>query len=98
MRVAELIAALENAEPDAEVRIAIQPSWPMQHYVESVVGIEPGALADAEKFPGVVYIGAGGQPSDDPYLPTAAAVELGWSEDHADEEEPMPVRTYTWSA
>lgn len=40
MRVHELIAELEMMDEDAEVRLAIQPSYPFQHDIASVVEVE----------------------------------------------------------
>jgi hypothetical protein len=39
MNVAELMQELEMMEPEAEIRFAHQPSYPMQHNVEGVVEI-----------------------------------------------------------
>lgn len=37
MNVHELIAALEDMPEDAEVRLAIQPQWAMQHHIGNVI-------------------------------------------------------------
>lgn len=37
MTVRDLIAALEDYDPDAEVRIAIQPRWPLEYSISDVV-------------------------------------------------------------
>ena len=50
MKIAELIERLtELAEdfPDAEVRLAIQPSWPFEYSIENVVG--PYELGEAAR-------------------------------------------------
>jgi hypothetical protein len=39
MTVAELIAELEGMNPDAEVRLAHQPSWPFEYDAASVVEV-----------------------------------------------------------
>jgi hypothetical protein len=40
MKVKELIQALESYEPDAEVLMATQPSWPFENRVFGVVSRE----------------------------------------------------------
>ena len=40
MKVKELIEYLEDENPDAEVLIMSQPSWPFEHSVAGVVGNE----------------------------------------------------------
>jgi hypothetical protein len=37
MTVSELMEQLEDMNPDAEVRLAIQPSWPLQFNLRGVV-------------------------------------------------------------
>ena len=37
MKVSQLIALLEGQDPDAKVRIASQPSWPLRNIVRNVV-------------------------------------------------------------
>lgn len=66
MTVEELIEVLEEFNPEAEVRIASQPNWPMEY-----------DLADVEATGDVVYVAEGGQLG---YLPHEAAVAVGWSE------------------
>lgn len=46
MTVAELIEALESYEPEAEVRIATQPNWPLQFHVAKVAMVETGTCPD----------------------------------------------------
>lgn len=84
MTVQELIDALSQMNPDAEVRIAHQPSWPFELSVGSVVSAEdafeaPEAPEDDEdeELPDleVVWIGEGSQIG---YLPGAVKVALGW--------------------
>jgi DnaJ-class molecular chaperone len=38
--VSELMSILEDMPPDAVVRLAFQPSWPLQHTVGDVVEVE----------------------------------------------------------
>ena len=42
MRVQDLIEALQGMDPDAEVRIASQPSWPFEHRCNDVVEVDLG--------------------------------------------------------
>lgn len=79
MKINELIAELEHlaeyAGEDAEVRAAIQPSWPLQVYVENVTLIG-----------GTVFIATGSSPWDEPYAPRAAwEGGLGLDDDEDDE-------------
>jgi len=39
MTVQELIDILSDMNPDAEVKLAIQPSWPFQHGIDRVVEV-----------------------------------------------------------
>jgi len=46
MTVQELIDTLEGFDHDAEVKLAIQPSWPFQHSISEVVqGIDGSCVA-----------------------------------------------------
>ena len=71
MRLSEFIDALTDlqldTESDPEVRLAIQPIYPLQHHLSDQV-----ALDDQ-----VVYLSAGRQ-CDNPYLPDWAAQKLDW--------------------
>lgn len=84
MQVAELIEALEDFDPDTEVRLAIQPSYPFQHTIAEVVEVDlsEGGEDEDDDDDGetgiVVYIAEGGQLYSAPYLPGAASEELGW--------------------
>lgn len=74
MTVQELIDALSQMNPDAEVRIAHQPSWPLELSVGGVVSAEvlddmSGTMVDN------VWIGEGSRIG---YLPGAVKVALGW--------------------
>lgn len=74
MTVGQLIEELSNFDEDAEVRLAMQPHYPMQHYIGSVV-----SATDEESRGGpehtVVYIAESG---GNDYLGSAACAELGW--------------------
>lgn len=62
--VGELIAVLQSYDADAEIRLAIQPRWPMEHMV--------GEIIDTGE---VVWLGDGGQIGQ---LPENAVTEFGW--------------------
>lgn len=64
MYVSDLIELLEGMDPDAEVRLAIQPRYPFEHHIDSV-----------EESDGVVYVSEGGHRG---YLPGEAREALGW--------------------
>jgi hypothetical protein len=84
MNVAELIALLEDADPDAEVLMAHQPSWPLQFHVLGVYDAadeEPRCTAHevvdcTECGPPepntAVYLVEGSHPDDTPYAPRSA--------------------------
>jgi hypothetical protein len=84
MTVKQLIRQLEDFNPDSEVRLAIQPSWPFEHFIGNVVSVEltdedadedeevPDYTNTAEE---IVYIGEGSQIG---YLPGRASSQLGW--------------------
>lgn len=84
MTVQDLIDQLEDCDPNAEVRLAIQPSWPFEHSVRDVVEVdltdkdadEDEEVSDYENTgERVVYIGEGRQIG---YLPGVARDHLGW--------------------
>jgi hypothetical protein len=62
--VADLIEELRRFDPDAQVRLAIQPRMPQEHAV--------GAVAEAD---GIVWIGDGGARG---YAPDEVGERLGW--------------------
>jgi hypothetical protein len=68
MTAAELIEALADVDPDAEVRLAHQPRWPLEYGLADAVPI------DSDDGP-VVYLVEGAQLG---YLPGEAADALGW--------------------
>ena len=60
MTVSGLIEHLQNMDPEATVRLAIQPSWPFEHEVGRVVEAydqDP----DSDDAENVVFIGEGHQ-------------------------------------
>jgi hypothetical protein len=84
MTVKQLIRQLEDFNPDSEVRLAIQPSWPFEHSIGNVVsvGLTDEDADEDEEVPDyantgeeIVYIGEGYQVG---YLPGQASHELGW--------------------
>lgn len=68
MTAAELIELLEDLDPDTEIRVATQPSWPMEY-----------TLTDRTSFqtsiPGILYLSVGDQIG---YLSGEVADEIGW--------------------
>ena len=86
MTVADLMELLENADPEAEVRLAMQPSYPLQHKIRGVVTHEDLDLEEAledddedgpDELAGIVWIVEGGQVYDRPYLPGIVA-DAAW--------------------
>jgi hypothetical protein len=69
MTVEELIIALESLPEDAEVRLAIQPSWPLEYAI--------GCVTEAVSLPegDTVYLAEGPQLG---YLPGEAREAIGW--------------------
>ena len=70
MTIAELMEALQGCDPDAEVRLAHQPSWPLEYALREVAEV----LVDHDG-PAVVYLVEGAQLG---YLPEEAADTIGW--------------------
>ena len=81
MIVYELKMLLEDLDEDAEVRLAMQPSWPMEYTIGDVVLVEenssyPMSEHRADEYePGIVYISEGDQLG---YLPQRVTEDLGW--------------------
>lgn len=83
LTVAELIERLATCDPDAEVLLAVQPGWPMQHQIMGVATAEDiaGETAcddhdafncdECEALSAVVYLVEGDHP-EHPYAPHAA--------------------------
>lgn len=71
MTVGELIDILEDLPEDAEVRLAMQPSYPFEYSISDLVTVAP--MHDGD--PGRVYLAEGRQLN---YLPGDARDELGW--------------------
>ncbi len=66
LTIRDLLAQLQNLDPDLRVRLAVNPDWPFAHYVGTDVVIHDG----------IAYIGEDGQ---DGYLPPDVRDELAWS-------------------
>ena len=86
MEVRELIELLEQYDEDAEVRVALQPSWPLRASVQNVICSEELRNLDGEGGPldpdadleeAFVWIAVDqvSSSSENPYAPRAA-----WSE------------------
>ena len=72
MNVHELIALLEDCDPEADVRLAHQPGWPLAFELRGVAAPDDAGYEDDEAAatePGVVWLVEGGHPDDSPYAP-----------------------------
>lgn len=67
MNVQDLMDMLSGMDPNAEVRLATQPEWPLAFELAGVA--EPD---DDEMPEGVVWLVTGNHPQDTPYAPEAA--------------------------
>ncbi|MFC8570671.1 hypothetical protein ACFUIW_33440 [Streptomyces sp. NPDC057245] len=65
MTVAELIEQLEEMDPEATVRLAIQPTYPFEHSLAKAVQAEDGTC----------YLAEGEQLG---YLGDQASEDIGW--------------------
>ena len=75
MTVIELKEALEGLPDEAEVRLAMQPSWPFEYSISDVVPLEPDEEAPADEYEvKVVYLTEGSQLG---YLPGEASEAIG---------------------
>jgi hypothetical protein len=77
MTVAELMEELSGMDPEAEVRLAIQPRWAFEHNLAGIAEVyaaEPESIPEEER-PRIVYLGEGAQLG---YLPGCVSEELGW--------------------
>jgi hypothetical protein len=73
--VGELMAALEDYDPDTPIRWAAQPSWPFEYTLGAVVRTPEDDDTEPTDSP-VVWLGEGTQVG---YLSDSAANALGWS-------------------
>lgn len=82
MQVKDLIEALSELDPEKEVMLATQPSWPLAFKVDGVFDPDTEGLAapdhdfSDEEHPSVVWIVQGNQ-SDDPYGVPRDAFDVG---------------------
>ena len=85
MTVQELIDLLSDFDSDLEVRIALQPTWPLAATVAAITKVRPDSDSDSDEelnsessvdsteAAPVVWIAAGGMPwSESPYAPREA--------------------------
>ncbi|WP_441245261.1 hypothetical protein [Kitasatospora sp. McL0602] len=66
LTVHDLLAQLQNLDPNLRVRLAVNPDWPFAHYVGTEVVVHDG----------IAYIGEDGQ---DGYLPPTVRDHLAWA-------------------
>jgi len=74
VRVIELLEALAELPEDAEVRLASQPSWPMEFRLDGPTFVDEEQDEDGSAGP-VVYLTEAEHVG---YLPGFVARELGW--------------------
>jgi hypothetical protein len=82
MNVSELIERLSECDPNAEVRLATQPNWPLASMLDGVADSadvtgesmceEHSEYGCSDCTPAVVWLTEGAQPDDSPYAPRAA--------------------------
>jgi hypothetical protein len=87
MKVQELLDLLENCNPEAEVRFASQPNWPMEYSIKSnqiydceeetqfMTELDDDGDEIVKSVPKVIYLIEGKQIG---YLPGWVAEEIGW--------------------
>lgn len=67
MTVGQLIEYLGDVDPETPIRLAFQPSWPLQYHISD----------DIRVVRGTCYLAEGGQVYDTPYAPRAVFGEGG---------------------
>ena len=82
MIVQDLIDELESMDPEAEVRFASQPNWPMEYSIDCVLESSECCLDDdddeekeIDDSTNAVYLAEKEQIG---YLPSNVSRELGW--------------------
>lgn len=76
MKVADLLEILEDANPEAEIRFAAQPSWPMEYTVrDAIVYNEQDGQDINPESADFIYLVEGRQLG---YLPGDIKAEAGW--------------------
>lgn len=82
----EQLQDLQSEHGDIDVRLAMQPNWPMEYSI-GAVGVSRGRQP-------VAYLSEGQQLG---YLPGKAGAAVGWSDDHDDEvdedDDDLPCHT-----
>lgn len=66
MTVGELKELLEEFDDDLEVRMAIQPNYPLQ---SSIGGVVSDVVTEKEEEKQIIYVLEGNQIRDNPYAP-----------------------------
>lgn len=69
MTVAELIERLNECDPNAEVRLATQPTYPLQSTLRGVAASEDDGEDGFSQATGPVYLVEGSQDANQPYAP-----------------------------
>jgi hypothetical protein len=72
--VQEVIELLEDCNPEAELRLAHQPGWPLAFQLHGVVSDDDDAITDV-----VVWLVAGDHPDESPYAPSGLWDLAVWS-------------------
>jgi len=78
MTVMELLCELEGMNPDAEVRLAMQPNYPFEYSISQIIELPRGVLdedEEADKDDTIVYLAEGEQLA---YLPQFVSEHLNW--------------------
>ena len=76
MTKGELLDALQEMDPDTEIRFASQPSWPFEYSIHDIVIVDDEPEQDdCEESTQIVYLVEGRQIG---YLPHEAKEEIGW--------------------
>ena len=71
MTTSDLINLLESVDPDTEVRLAMQPSWPFEYSIGEVIEINPKNIPKKS----IIYLSEERQIG---YLPKEVQKEIGW--------------------
>jgi hypothetical protein len=61
MKVAELLSMLEGVDPETELRLATQPSYPMEHSIMGVTDVVDATHPYTQAVEKVVYLLEGTQ-------------------------------------
>ena len=81
MKLEELIDKLKELEdvcgPDVEVRLAMQPNWPLAFNVGNVTILDAEETEDGQEN-SIIWIAEGGHPYNAPYAPKEAWEDNCW--------------------